>query len=293
MSDKLKIALVAAFVVVNAVLLVVLSQTMSGWRTNLSDDAPAPTELSVTPTPTAEKPEEPKVGGNRGVALADDGTIIRWLSGSCEKDQVPELKASTNGGDSFDTIKLPEASAVLAVRADSGEEFSVVTANKDCVVSTNRTSNGGKDWESAEGANLWRLAGRGEGVVISPNGEVDAGCTALSVSPISEQNARVLCDSGEIRGTDDTGETWISMGTYPGATAGVFPSIGEAFVVAKDTDCEARVFRSGDGGGTWNPLGCAGDESAKAFASNGDTFAAIVGKDVAVSTDGGTTWGKA
>src|SRR5680860_1192267 len=92
---------------------------MSGWRTNLSDDAPAPTELSVTPTPTAEKPEEPKVGGNPGVAIADDGTIIRWLSGSCEKDQVPELKTSTNGGDSFDTVKLPEASACLLYTSPS------------------------------------------------------------------------------------------------------------------------------------------------------------------------------
>ena len=293
MSDKLKIALVAALVVVNAVLLVVLSQTVSGWRTNLSDDPPAPTELTATPAPTGEESDEPKVGGNPGIALADDGTIIQWVSGSCEKDQVPELKTSTNGGDSFETIDLPKANAVLAVRADSGKEFTVITANKDCVVSTNNTSNGGKDWQSAEGDNLWRLAGRGEGIVISPNGEVDAGCTALSVSPISVQNARVLCDSGEIKGTDDTGETWISMGTYAGATAGVFPSIGEAFVVAQDTDCAARVFRSGDGGGSWNPLGCAGDESAKAFASNGDTFAAIVGQDVAVSTDGGTTWDKA
>ena len=290
MSDKLKIALVAAVVVVNAVLLVILNQTMSGWRTNISDDPPAPTALATTPASTTTAPEEPKVGGRPGVAVAADGTIIRWISGSCEKDQVPELKASTNGGDSFETIDLPNANAVLAVRADSGEEFTVVAANKDCVVSTNRTSNGGKDWQTADGDSLWRLAGRGEGIVISPNGEVDAGCTALSVSPISEQNARVLCDNGEIKGTDDTGESWIVMGTYAGASAGVFPSIGEAFVVAKDTDCEARVFRSGDGGGNWNPLGCAGDESAEAFASDGDNLVAIVGNDLAVSTDGGNTW---
>ena len=292
MSGKLKIAAIVALVMVNAVLLVLLAQTMSGWRTDLADERPTSTAPTPTEAQSNTESEPPKTGGAPGVAIAADGSIISWVSGSCTEEDLPELKISTNGGGDFGTIELPEVNAVLAVRAESAQNLSVVTADSECAVSTQTSTNAGKDWESSEGDNLWRLAGRGVGVVISPSGEVDAGCTALSVSPISTQNARVLCDSGEIRGTDDTGGSWISMGTYADATAGVFPSIGEAFVIAKDADCEARVFRSGDGGGSWSPLGCAGDQSAKALASNGDTLAALIGDDLAVSNDAGATWQK-
>jgi photosystem II stability/assembly factor-like uncharacterized protein len=126
--------------------------------------------------------------------------------------------------------------------------------------------------------------------VTAPDGPRSTPCVPLALSTLDQSVVRVLCEEGQILGTDDGGDAWVALGRLPGAVDIRFLSTGDGYGLAKEADCPAAVMRTTDGGTSWERLVCLPGIKPRAVAAQGDLVAAQVGGRTYVSTDGGETW---
>lgn len=289
MPQRLKVIGVVSLALFNLALLFLLNEKMSDSRVD-SGDADL-TRTTLTPA-TEAPPVQP--GGVQGVAVAGDGAVFRYYSGSCDGKAGPGLSVATALGATFAAVDLPEDTrSILSFSARNADDLQLVDAGADCRPRQQVSSNGGAAWSRAKGVGVW-FVHPGTGEVFSPRGKVGTGCgNTVTLGTVTSKRVRAFCASGTLVGSADTGRTWVRMGALDGAKAGAFPSADDGFALAPDGGCQARLFASGNRGQTWSPRGCLAGGPGRALATNGEVLAAVAGDSVLVSDDGGRNWSKA
>ena len=296
MAKRLKIVAIGLFVIVD---LLAAMLAIRHVKDRPVSHGPSLIVSSVSPpaTPLAVEPRAPEPTG-----LAVTGNLIStFVSGTCDTPGEAQLALSTDKAATFREIDLPldnkvgangtrgvAVTSILGVTITSATRLSLIGRDVSCTASRFTTDDGGKSWRRADSINDWYVD---RGRVGTPAGVVGPDCTAVSVWPISDRNARVGCKDHQVRGTDDTGTTWVGLGALDGSTAVSFSSTSFGFGVAVSSNCASRAYSTGSAGSNWQPLGCINkDRRAVALSGTGGLLAALIDRDVYVSTDQGKIW---
>jgi photosystem II stability/assembly factor-like uncharacterized protein len=287
MSQRLKIAVIVALVVVNVALVVLVREKMADSRAEAGKTTPA-----VAP-PTTETPTPEPPGGPQSLTIAADDAIFRVYGGSCDGKESPAITVSMDDGSEFDDVGLPEDMlAVFMLNAEDADTLDLVAAPQGCEPQRFVSTDGGETWEAAEGAEVW-FRGPREGVT-APVGVVEPGCTeTLTLSAPNPDTGRVFCASGVLVGSNDAGETWTRFGALDGVKAAAYVTARRGYALAPDGGCATGSYVTDNGGRTWTAVGCLDASPGRALAANRNIVAAIAGDVVYVSEDGGRTWTKA
>lgn len=241
----------------------------------------------ATTQPSAASPEQ---GAITLVSLASDGTALRATSVRCDEGGNGELEVSTDGGATFQPIEIPQHQ-ILRVIASSNANLQYVGAGEDCDPSLYQSVDGGTTWSEGPADGAWHLAaGALSATVRSPDGPVDAGCEAVSISVLSRTTAAVACADGAARMTTDGGANWQSAGHAQGIVSVSLLNATSGYALAVGSQCPAEVRRTTDAGGSWNPVGCIQGGAPMALDAIGQQVVAIVGGAPHLSTDGGSSW---
>ena len=298
-TKSLKITAIVLFVFVDLVAAAFAIRHVNQRPVSQGSSLSVPTE---TPSATVSTSVDPKTEDPTGLVVTGN-VMARFVRGSCDDPAMASLELSTDSAANFKEIALPLAAksdangdrsaAVTSIRGvtlTTPAELSIVGTDADCKSYRYVTENGGQDWKRTDTGDEWYVDGA---KVVTPAGRADAQCEVSSVWPISERNARVGCKDGQIRGTDDAGDTWVGLGALDGLSAVSFSTIRDGFGIAKTDGCASRVYATGSAGGNWEPLGCISDtKTAVAIGGAAALLAALVDGDVYVSTDQGESWDK-
>lgn len=297
MSQKLKGAFVVLFIVADVVLVVFLFRQMRSDRYQASDE----------PVIAQSTRSSPITGGPTGaisLAYSASGTLMRVTRGSCTATGRPFLELSADVGKNFKEIALPlldqgdntkfgsrptTVKTILQVTASSATKFTVIASDEQCVSHRYSTNDAGANWTEQKKFQTWFVNASGD-EVVSPGGASQPGCQIVSLSPISDRNAKVACENGSILGTDDHGDTWVTLGNLNNLSAATFDDLRNGYAVAEYTDCKARAYVTNDAGLNWKAAGCVGKNAVQSLVGNAGRLVALVGDRVKISTDGGKTW---
>lgn len=297
MTRFLKISAIVLLVIVDLVAAVL---TIRHVNQRPAADGTAIVVPSVTPSTTAAA--ETKDVDPTGLAITD-GFVSRFVKGSCDKPGVARVDVSDDEARTFSEIALPlkketdangdsdvAVSSVLSVTVTNLDRLSIIATDADCKARRFTTEDGGRNWTREESIEDWYVE---NARVVTPDGPVDAQCDVVSLALVSDIDAKVGCKYGEIRGTEDAGETWVGLGGLEGIDATVFVDFSEGLGVATGSECKSRVHKTVSGGAIWIPIACINkDKSATAISGSGRLLGALVGGDTYISTDQGKSWKK-
>ena len=263
---------------------------------------PSPSRAGQLDQERPKGPEDPNEDRDRDdsapqathLSLAEDGSFIRAIAGSCKKGVAPEVEISANRGREFETTRVEGVTEVLQVSAVDRGNLSLVGTDVSCAPTLYATEDGGESWTtSKEGADsLWFATPDGSRAlaVHAPGGLTETPCKPLAVSAVTTDTLRILCTSGQILGTADVGATWITLGSLPRATDVHFSSASQGYAVAQQRACSTAVLETVDGGFSWSRLNCLGNGAPRAITAAGDIIGVQVGRSLNVSTDSGVSW---
>ena len=299
MTKSLKITAIVLFVVVDLIAAAFAIRHVNQRPPSQGSSLSVPTE---TPSATMSTTADPKTEDPTGLVVTGN-VMARFVRGSCDGPSAPSLELSTDQAANFKEIALPltaksdangdrsaSVTSIRAVTLTTPTELSIIGTDADCKSFSYVTEDGGQDWKRTDSGDDWYVDG---GNVLTPQGPADADCEVLSIWPISDRNARVGCKDGQIRGTDDAGDTWVGLGALDGMSAVSFSTIRDGFGIARTDGCASRVYATGSAGGNWEPLGCISDsKTAVAIGGAPVLLGALVHGDVYVSTDQGESWDK-
>lgn len=302
MREKLGIAAIVAFLVVDLVLVTLAVRHVrdatpppaySPVATASAGPAPAddrPDAGSAAPfTPGAEPiPDDPIL-----LALAEDGTVMRAVLGSCESGIAPRVEVSTDGGASFESVTVDaDLGQVLGLEASGRRTLRLGGLTTDCEPVAYEGAAGRDQWRTipSRDAEMWHLVADAAARVHAPSGEVETPCPVASLTVVG--SVRALCDSGRIIGTADDGESWVALGDLPGGVAIGYVGPGIGYALAEQPDCPAAVMSTGDGGVDWTQETCLGEAPPRDIAARGDVVLAQVGDQIFRSEDAAATWTK-
>ncbi len=294
--ERVQAAVVILFVLVIAGVVVVL--LMRADR-----EAPAtkgPVAPSNDPNSAAADPV-----GRVSLTAGKGNLVVRVMAGSCADAGGPKLELSENRGRSFRRIPVPQVDdgsgvsasspqvrAIVFAEATSRLALDVAAADANCDVRRYTTSDGGLTWAQEEGEiGQWYIDPK-SGVVVSPTGPTDAGCSGVgTLAPVKKSTAKVFCDDGTIRGTLDRGATWVRSGQLADATTAVFTGPQTGYAAVSGQKCKSRIYATINGGLTWTPQGCVISEFAiPALTGTNSRLVAGGSGGVRLSADGGRTW---
>jgi len=203
------------------------------------------------------------------------------------------IEISTNGGRTFQAADLPDVAEVRRIDAEDSQNLSLVGTNRRCVPGLYLSGNGGARWRRTQRADPQWYMGREQAVprtVHAPGRLTRTPCDPLTISTVDNEILRILCDDGEVIGTEDLGGSWVALGRLPGAVAAKFTSLETGYAIAERPDCPAAVMETNDGGAAWDRLTCLGDGKPEAVAAAGRIVAAQMDGEIYVSTDDGSSW---
>lgn len=285
---KLAWALVAALLVVNLVLGVLIFQNTNETRvtSNESEEAPGTSAPIASPTADPARFDPPRLVS---LHLGRDDTVVRTVRGSCFTAAAPSVEVSEDQGAEFTTLDVPVA-AVLGVSVADRQSVTIVGADDDCAAVQYATQDGGQTWTQNFTVDQWHLAARGTEGVVSTQTESAPGCEVLGLHPLDTTTARVTCSDGTILGTGDGGESWAELGELGGLRRGSFYAPGNAVALAAYEGCGAQSFTTRDAGRTWSEGVCLGEGGAEALGASPTLVVAQVGGELFVSSDRGATW---
>src|SRR4051794_1594246 len=288
------LAVIVVLVVANMILIPLAIRHAQGsgdggtrQATQTSPHQEAPESSRSPEAPTAHQP------GERDPLLMSSGgrIILSSTRGSCTDRTQPNVRLSTDRGQTFRTLKLnPRPTAVLALEVVGGKSMLVIGADDRCRPRGYESRDEGRTWEKVDVKGRWYLAGDpDQRQVTSPNGRMDVPCRPTGLSSVRNDVARVLCANGRILRTQDD-KSWTVTGSAPGAVAIRFPAPDVGFALAARGSCPATVLRSTNGGKNWQRIACLKGGHPRGISGQDGSFAAIVDDAVRVSKDGGQTW---
>lgn len=304
----LKGIFIGALVAVDAVLIALLMQPRHGVdssaitrsSTTAAPQTQAPTTSATTTTPAATgvKPGPPT--RLKAFIVALDGKVAwRVTTGSCDSGGA-KLQTTTDGGQTWSVQAVPPE-VVTRLQVTGRNVGFAVGARADCRLQLYSTSDGGATWSAPQSATTtWALSPKGNTTLLRPGGGIVEPCDGQTVVDFSRgatpEGAVVLCGTGLVRRTTDSGASWTDVADAPGAYAVSAGTGGtQAYVAGADTDCAGVRIWSVDTGGV-AALACAkvpvkdvkpGYVSVAVAGKNGWL---LVRNDAWRSTDGLKTW---
>jgi hypothetical protein len=283
-------ALVAAFVVVDVVLVVGLINHVNRTPPR-SPDLPraSATQPAAPAKPLGQAAYTFKPASASSISTSNDQTLLYASRGQCDGDAAAKLTLSSNGGASTSTPKTG-LQEILAVSAVSRSELRVVGADGTCAIKKLISSDGGDSWTPDPGNDLWYPHLDDPEQVVSPKGASKPGCTVTSLSQVGDDFARVSCADGTIRGTGNGGDKWLKLGRLDNVRVAAFSSFNAGYALAVYQGCAAQEFTTRDSGRTWSPGGCISGEPAQAIEANDTRLMAVVDSQLYVSDDSGKSW---
>lgn len=304
MKRTTAVTALVAFLVIDAVLVVVLFQRTGDARVEVGADQPVAASTPAVPDATDAATSDPEAAGPTSLEAIDDGLLARISRGRCAAESRPLVEISADQGATFDEIALPlldetdstTIRSVLQLRASSVTNMTMVASDEQCEERQFSTTDGGASWTESDSltppssARGWYVDASGTGVV-SPVVGSEPGCDVVALGAVSDRNAKVACADGSIRGTDDNGTEWVLLGTLDGVGAMNFTALSDGYAIAPSEDCEAAAFSTASTGLEWQAVGCVADEGTVQglVGTDGQLFALVDG-DVLLSTDQGQTW---
>jgi len=252
--------------------------------------APGSPEPTSTRSPSADSAAPGMPGGRLLLALAPDGTMLHAAVGGCRAGTTPQVAVTAPGSRTFRDVPVAEdLGGVLALRAEARDELVVVGADVECEVAEYRGGTGLRTWTAGPAEDEWHIdLDGGSPVVHAPGGPVEVPCAPVALSTLDA--VRLLCDDGALVGTSDGGETWAALGRLEDADAVAFEGPGRGVALASRDDCPVTVLATENGGAGWETTGCLDGETGRAVALRAETVAAIVDDTLWRSDDGGRTW---
>jgi photosystem II stability/assembly factor-like uncharacterized protein len=205
--------------------------------------------------PTAEPP----------LLLVDASVAYGGRAGTCYGGAA--LQSTSNGGVDWSDIHVP-ANAVLLMRSLGANQLTVVGADNKCRVREWTSSDGGTTWgDPTNVSDLFVRDPQTPRDVLTPTGVTSSPCPDRDVAPIavetiSDVDGAVMCDDGVIYLTGNGGAKWSDVTPVDGAEAMAFHSPDLGWVLQRNSGICAgyRLLRTVDGGTTWNPGGCVGEQ---------------------------------
>lgn len=291
MRPVVKVTALAIFAIVDVVLLVLVLR---------GGDAVEPGEVTrptSEPSASASAGAQAEPAGPVKFMLGGGNVLMRITQGSCTGTGRPVLEISTDRGARFREVALPTlddsgrvVSVVLGAESTSADELTLVAGDEKCQTHGYTTTDGGETWTAGDVPPVWYVGADGQSVV-SPALESQPGCTVASLSPQSEINVKVLCTSGVVKGTNDSGLTWVELGTLSEAVSATFVGLRQGYGVAPQAECRSQLYSTADAGGSWTPVACIDEKATMvALVGRGSRLTATDGETAWFSDDSGLTW---
>lgn len=292
MKKTLPLVLIAAFVLVDVVLIV-------GAQRHVFREPPASGIVAAAPTPTVGAPAQDPANAqvaydfdadrSVSISLANDGALVFGARAKCDSTSSPVSISYSVAGGAKVKKAATELVTVLGAKASSKTDVRVVGQDASCDVVEVRSTNGGSSWTTSDSVSVWYADPQDGNTVVSPVRSANAGCEVVSVSQVTQQSARVGCVDGTIKGSGDSGKTWTKLGRLDNLRVVTFltPTAGHA--LARYNGCAANAFTTKDAGVTWQPGGCITGEPAQGIAASANGLVAVVNDGLYASPDG-TTW---
>jgi hypothetical protein len=276
-SGPTKLLLLALFAVVDVALVMLVMG-------HVNADPPS-TEIAPAATASASAPNESvdqnafefDPTGASVLDVANDGTLVLGRRGDC-RDGSGSVQVSSNGGSSLRKTDSG-LSEVLAARAASGGNLTVVGLDPDCNVLQVSSADGGSTWTPDFEPTLWYMSPDDVYKVVSPDGPTSPGCTVTSLAQVDDDFARVTCADGVVRGSGDGGDEWVLLGRLDNVRVATFTSATDGFALARFAGCAAQVFVTDDSAQSWEQRSCLTGDPAKAIAASDTALVAVVGDD--------------
>ena len=303
--------------IVLAVIAIVMA--FAALRSTRGTAAPGPSASVLTnPSDKQHKGDGKNDGQDKG-ALADalpdaieppllvvsSSVAYRGQTGTCLGGSA--LERTTNGGVKWKDAVSPSA-AILSLSSVGGDSVDVVGADDRCKTKMWSSTDQGETWTSpSSAAGVFARVPDDPSKLATPNGEVKNPCPGhtdapTSVETISGIEAAVLCQSGQVLTTSDSGATWLKKEPVPGGDAMAFVGPQLGWVIRGDSgQCPAyQLMQTQDAAQTWQTGGCLGltpiaDERqlpSLSFADPNNGMADLAGL-VYVTSDGGLHWQEA
>ncbi|MEP6526098.1 MAG: hypothetical protein ABJA86_02965 [Nocardioidaceae bacterium] len=291
MRGRLIVVLIVLLVAADVVLITLAVRRGHGGTIAAAGGAPVSAPATTTgPTPS----ETPSGDGvDRALLAGAESVVLRASPGSCKTGDKPALELSTDAGATFKpTAETLDVAQVLRVVVDSASDVWFVGTDDTCSPSIWHWDGAGSGWSQSPGsAGAWHMVpAAGSFSVHALTGRVGVDCAVASLSPIDGQTARVLCTSGTVLGTADSGSSWVNLGHLDGAQVMDYDSTASGLALGSTPSCHVQAFTTSDGGSVWTPTDCLDGAHAQALAYHDGSAIALVDDGVLISGDGGQTW---
>ncbi|PSL38913.1 hypothetical protein CLV49_2543 [Labedella gwakjiensis] len=304
----LAIAGIVLFLAVDILLVVLALRSMSP-RDNGSGPPAEPVPVASSPmatpanTPTPSATPGVTVAAPTRVLTALNATVAwRAMTGACPATAAnPEL--TTDAGATWTSTDLTTTTGVLALQrivVTDADTATFLGSAEDCTPDAARTFVAGADFAEAPDQldGTWYLAPVGSATMHAPGRDVAAPCaSAVSVAPIDDSRAGVLCADGSAHITDDVAATWTSVDAPAGTVALTGTSNGLITASVGSNDCAGVLLTNIGLTGDSSPLGCVESSESPADLSGStaidwtdDSMWIWVGDRLLISTDQGATW---
>jgi hypothetical protein len=302
--SRLAILLLAIFVAAD-VLLVTLAfrhtaapPPASAETSGRQSPSPASPRAGASSDPSSTPDGSAVVGEQPLPAYVDvdaEGTVLRASRGACDGTGAAVVTVSTNLGKTFRKRDLDGLAEVLRAETTTDSGLLVVGRDEACELSRWTSQDNGRTWAREAGAGgAWYLAPSARRqVVFSPAGRQRTPCVPVALSTMGSDVVRILCEDGQVQGTSDEGESWVTLGRLEGAVSIAFSTPGDGVALAEQDGCPAAVMETSDGGTDWTQQTCLDGDEPLAVALGADVSVAQVDDQLYVSADGGEDWSPA
>jgi len=279
MSSYVKVLGIAAFAIVDVLIIAWL------FTRGPAGDSDGGQSTGGSASPVKERPP---VDTSVSLARSDSFILFRVHRSDCSGETLPKVEMSTNAAEQFREVGLPVGEddelairSVLAVDGTDADNLTLLGTDAECKKKGYESSDGGQSWKRADVEFDWYIAPDDKSVT-SPDRTSSPGCEPISLDPIDELNAKVVCKSGSLVGTINGGTSWAEVGKLSGMRASSFVGLRTGVAIAGTKDCKSQLFRSEDAGASWSSVECI-DEKAEAQSLTG-------GAKQLFATDGNRTW---
>lgn len=291
------------------ILLVVLALRSTSPRDNGSASPAAPVPIASSPTASASSTPPPSatpaiaVTAPTRVLTALNATVAwRATTGACPAATAsPEL--TTDAGATWTATDLTTTTGVLALQRIVVTDTDTATflgSTEDCAPDAARTFVAGADFAAAPDQldGTWYLATVGGATMHAPGRDVAAPCaSAVSVAPLDDSRAGVLCADGSAHITLDVAATWTRVDAPAGTVTLTGTSDGLITASVGSNECSGVLLTNIGLTGDSSPLGCVESSESPTDLSGStaidwtdDSIWIWVDDRLLISTDQGATW---
>lgn len=258
--------------------------------------AAGPALTAITPPPAAIPVSDSAAAPATGrilLAVNSNGVVVRASRGSCPSGVPTALSVSSDSGTSWGRVDTL-AAQVLRVGATESGTIWFVGSDVTCRPVERESGDAGVTWRPGGSHGVWHLGPDAASTNIAGPGLVsDVGCVPVALDNVDARRAAAVCVDGDIRRTDDAGDTWRTVSSFPGAVSLALAGADRGYLLAETDDCRAAVLRTDDAAKTWRPLACLGNAAPRAIAAAGEFAAAQIGPELLISRDTGVHWRRA